>query len=172
MQCKSPFGGSCVRIGGNPGRLRLAYRRSSAPGQRGVGRRRRRSRADGAPHDRRRGSTRPDRARQGGGEENSWPCGGRDRAVSRRAPPAARARRPERHPRRCGSTLRDHRQTDGSLGYFQHRFAVYDRKGAACAHARCGGSFRAPCNRAARRSTAARVRFNLRRIGSKLAPCR
>ena len=38
-----------------------------------------------------------------------------------------------------GSTLRDHRQTDGSLGYFQHRFAVYDREGAACAHARCGG---------------------------------
>jgi len=27
-----------------------------------------------------------------------------------------------------GSTLRDHRQTDGSLGYFQHRFAVYDRE--------------------------------------------
>ena len=38
-----------------------------------------------------------------------------------------------------GSTLRDHRQTDGSLGYFQHNFAVYDREGAACGHARCGG---------------------------------
>jgi formamidopyrimidine-DNA glycosylase len=38
-----------------------------------------------------------------------------------------------------GSTLRDHRQTDGSLGYFQHSFAVYDREGAACGHARCGG---------------------------------
>jgi formamidopyrimidine-DNA glycosylase len=36
-----------------------------------------------------------------------------------------------------GSTLRDHRQTDGTLDYFQHRFAVYDRGGAA--HARCGG---------------------------------
>ncbi len=38
-----------------------------------------------------------------------------------------------------GSTLRDHRQTDGNLGYFQHNFAVYDREGAACGHARCGG---------------------------------
>ena len=36
-----------------------------------------------------------------------------------------------------GSTLRDHRQTDGSLGYFQHAFVVYDREGAACGH--CGG---------------------------------
>lgn len=31
-----------------------------------------------------------------------------------------------------GSSLRDHRQTDGSLGYFQHSFRVYDREGAAC----------------------------------------
>ncbi len=31
-----------------------------------------------------------------------------------------------------GSSLRDHRQTDGSLGYFQHSFAVYDREGGAC----------------------------------------
>jgi formamidopyrimidine-DNA glycosylase len=38
-----------------------------------------------------------------------------------------------------GSTLRDHRQTDGTLGYFQHSFAVYDREGAVCGHARCGG---------------------------------
>ena len=38
-----------------------------------------------------------------------------------------------------GSTLRDHRQTDGALGYFQHSFAVYDREGAVCGHARCGG---------------------------------
>ena len=26
-----------------------------------------------------------------------------------------------------GSSLRDHRQADGSLGYFQHNFRVYDR---------------------------------------------
>ena len=31
-----------------------------------------------------------------------------------------------------GSTLRDHRQTDGSLGYFQHSFQVYGREGEAC----------------------------------------
>ena len=31
-----------------------------------------------------------------------------------------------------GSTLNDYRQTDGELGYFQHRFKVYDRKGAPC----------------------------------------
>ncbi len=38
-----------------------------------------------------------------------------------------------------GSTLRDHRQTDGTLGYFQHSFAVYDREGIACGNARCSG---------------------------------
>ena len=32
-----------------------------------------------------------------------------------------------------GSTLRDYAQTDGSLGYFQHRFRVYDREGEPCA---------------------------------------
>ncbi len=31
-----------------------------------------------------------------------------------------------------GSSLRDHRQADGSLGYFQHSFAVYDREGMPC----------------------------------------
>ncbi len=36
-----------------------------------------------------------------------------------------------------GSSLRDHRQTDGSLGYFQHRFAVYGREGEACLNLRC-----------------------------------
>ena len=38
-----------------------------------------------------------------------------------------------------GSTLRDHRQADGTLGYFQHAFAVYDREGVVCRHKRCGG---------------------------------
>lgn len=32
-----------------------------------------------------------------------------------------------------GSSLRDHRQPSGELGYFQHRFAVYDREGLPCA---------------------------------------
>ncbi len=31
-----------------------------------------------------------------------------------------------------GSSLRDHRQADGSLGYFQHNFRVYDREGEKC----------------------------------------
>jgi len=31
-----------------------------------------------------------------------------------------------------GSTLRDHRRPDGELGYFQHRFSVYDREGQPC----------------------------------------
>jgi formamidopyrimidine-DNA glycosylase len=38
-----------------------------------------------------------------------------------------------------GSTLRDHRQADGGLGYFQHAFSVYDREGAACPRPRCRG---------------------------------
>ncbi len=39
-----------------------------------------------------------------------------------------------------GSSLRDHRQADGALGYFQHNFRVYDREGAACPRAGCGGT--------------------------------
>jgi formamidopyrimidine-DNA glycosylase len=35
-----------------------------------------------------------------------------------------------------GSSLRDHRQTNGELGYFQHDFQVYGREGEACP--RCG----------------------------------
>jgi formamidopyrimidine-DNA glycosylase len=35
-----------------------------------------------------------------------------------------------------GSSLRDHRQTSGELGYFQHSFLVYDREGETCG---CGG---------------------------------
>ena len=37
-----------------------------------------------------------------------------------------------------GSTLRDHRQTNGELGYFQHRFAVYGREGHPCPGCSCG----------------------------------
>ncbi len=39
-----------------------------------------------------------------------------------------------------GSTLRDHRQADGGLGYFQHSFSVYDREGSVCPRPRCGGT--------------------------------
>ena len=38
-----------------------------------------------------------------------------------------------------GSTLRDHRQADGELGYFQHSFNVYGRTGEACRHLACTG---------------------------------
>ena len=38
-----------------------------------------------------------------------------------------------------GSSLRDHRQTSGELGYFQHSFKVYDREGEKCTTPRCGG---------------------------------
>jgi formamidopyrimidine-DNA glycosylase len=38
-----------------------------------------------------------------------------------------------------GSSLRDHRQADGSLGYFQHNFRVYDRTGETCPTPKCGG---------------------------------
>ena len=38
-----------------------------------------------------------------------------------------------------GSSLRDHIQTDGSLGYFQHRFRVYDREGEPCLTPDCKG---------------------------------
>lgn len=39
-----------------------------------------------------------------------------------------------------GSSLRDHIQTDGSLGYFQHSFAVYDQEGEACRRTGCHGT--------------------------------
>lgn len=36
-----------------------------------------------------------------------------------------------------GSSLRDYQQVSGELGYFQHRFAVYDRAGSACPTCDC-----------------------------------
>ncbi len=36
-----------------------------------------------------------------------------------------------------GSTLKDHRQTDGSLGYFQHSFQVYGREDKPCLKKGC-----------------------------------
>lgn len=41
-----------------------------------------------------------------------------------------------------GSSLRDHRQADGNLGYFQHRFDVYDREGQACRRDGCDAVIR------------------------------
>lgn len=39
-----------------------------------------------------------------------------------------------------GSSLRDFRQSDGELGYFQHKFRVYDRKGEPCSTPGCHGT--------------------------------
>jgi formamidopyrimidine-DNA glycosylase len=39
-----------------------------------------------------------------------------------------------------GSSLRDHRRADGSLGDFQHNFRVYDREGQPCPH--CKGKIK------------------------------
>ena len=39
-----------------------------------------------------------------------------------------------------GSSLRDYRQADGSLGYFQHIFCVYGREGKPCLRQGCGGT--------------------------------
>ncbi len=38
-----------------------------------------------------------------------------------------------------GSSLRDYRHADGSLGLFQHRFRVYDREDEACRAPGCRG---------------------------------
>ncbi len=39
-----------------------------------------------------------------------------------------------------GSSLKDFRQTDGELGYFQHKFAVYGRVGQPCRTPDCKGT--------------------------------
>ena len=36
-----------------------------------------------------------------------------------------------------GSSLKDYRQADGELGYFQHGFQVYDREGETCVNPQC-----------------------------------
>lgn len=41
-----------------------------------------------------------------------------------------------------GSSLRDYRNADGGLGYFQHTFSVYGREGEACLRAGCKGTIR------------------------------
>lgn len=41
-----------------------------------------------------------------------------------------------------GSSLRDYRQADGELGYFQHAFRVYGREGESCLTPGCGGVVR------------------------------
>jgi formamidopyrimidine-DNA glycosylase len=41
-----------------------------------------------------------------------------------------------------GSSLRDHKRTDGELGAFQHNFRVYDRDGEPCVTRGCKGKVR------------------------------
>src|SRR5207344_1910848 len=41
-----------------------------------------------------------------------------------------------------GSSLRDHRRTDGALGDFQHEFCVYDRAGEPCPRPGCSGTIK------------------------------
>ena len=41
-----------------------------------------------------------------------------------------------------GASLRDYRQADGALGYFQHAFRVYGREGEPCARPGCRGTVR------------------------------
>jgi len=41
-----------------------------------------------------------------------------------------------------GSSLRDYKRADGSLGEFQLRFKVYGREGKPCARKGCGGTVR------------------------------
>jgi formamidopyrimidine-DNA glycosylase len=41
-----------------------------------------------------------------------------------------------------GSSLRDHKLTDGALGMFQHNFRVYDREGQKCSTPACGGTIK------------------------------
>ncbi|MCP4183829.1 MAG: bifunctional DNA-formamidopyrimidine glycosylase/DNA-(apurinic or apyrimidinic site) lyase [Hyphomicrobiales bacterium] len=41
-----------------------------------------------------------------------------------------------------GSSLSDHRKTDGTLGYFQHSFNVYDREGETCNKEQCSGQIK------------------------------
>jgi formamidopyrimidine-DNA glycosylase len=41
-----------------------------------------------------------------------------------------------------GSSLRDHKRTDGELGMFQHHFRVYDRAGEKCPTRGCGGTIK------------------------------
>ena len=83
------------------------------------------------------------------------PCrrAGRPARLSMRAVPAGSSRLEELT--RCirlvidaaieagGSSLRDHRQADGTLGYFQHSFNTYDREGEPCTRTTdCDGTIR------------------------------
>ena len=69
-----------------------------------------------------------------------------------------------------GSSLRDHKLTDGGLGMFQHNFRVYDREGESCRTPGCPAApSSASCRTAARRfiARAARNKFFLPRVAER-----
>lgn len=78
-----------------------------------------------------------------------------------------------------GSSLRDHIRTDGTLGYFQHGFAVYDREDEPCRRSGCHGvitravqggrsSFYCPvCQPAPKGAKAVPARGGKKAVGSK-----
>ena len=78
----------------------------------------------------------------------SWPASrrGARRTRSRASAPTAWSTRSSTCCSRSiedgGSTLRDHVQPGGELGYFQTRFNVYDRAGIACPTRDCGKTVR------------------------------
>lgn len=41
-----------------------------------------------------------------------------------------------------GSTLKDYKRLDGTQGYFQHQFSVYDQAGRACQNTTCTGTIK------------------------------
>ena len=53
-----------------------------------------------------------------------------------------------------GSSLRDHRRTDGALGEFQHEFCVYDRAGKPCPRPVAAARSNASCKPEDRHSSA------------------
>ena len=94
-----------------------------------------------------------------------WPTGGNPTAAAHALRQAIRAVLEEAIAA-GGSTLRDHRQADGELGYFQHSFAVYDREGAACPRRAAGNHQPADAVRAGRPSIVRSAR------SSGVGPCR
>ena len=78
------------------------------------------------------------------------PCGGAARLATRSGKPTPAAQRLAAAIkavlldaiRAGGSTLRNYKQADGSIGRFQNEFAVYGRDGQSCAKPRCRGTVR------------------------------
>src|SRR5262245_13658225 len=78
------------------------------------------------------------------------PCAGANRLATRTGKPTSAAQRLAAAIKAVlgdaiaagGSTLRDYKQADGSIGRFQNDFAVYGRAGEPCLRPRCRGRVR------------------------------